>query len=106
MPDRVIFLDDGGVFAPPLGTDASLRRLRAETGECAAFDRAYHLEWLRRMCRFLELPEPPDDAGLAIARRAVDYVIPRIRDGWPPDTTVPTLADLPPILPELLKSEG
>jgi HAD superfamily hydrolase (TIGR01509 family) len=49
----------------------------------ATFVRLDRLAWLRSMCDFLRIPEPPEASCLELAEHAAAYVRPRIRAAIP-----------------------
>lgn len=61
-------------------SDDYVQRLwREANGDYAAFVRLDRLAWLRSMCAFLRMPEPPESTCLELAARAAAYVRPRVR---------------------------
>lgn len=57
-------------------------RLQAAT-DYAAFDRAYHLDWLRGMCALVGVPAPPEEECLELARRANASIPRQVRADFP-----------------------
>lgn len=61
---------------------AWLARLRAAP-DYQNFDDAYQLDWLHEMCAIVGVPSPPDDESVALARRAGQSIIRRVRAAFP-----------------------
>src|SRR5262249_24311232 len=60
----------------------------------AAFLRAAYLGWLGGMCELVGVAVPDEEECVALARRAAEYVIPRVRSAYPGAAeAIRTLAD-------------
>src|SRR5947209_7489342 len=49
----------------------------------ASFDRTYQYDWLAGMCELVGIPTLPEDEVIALARRAISFIIPRVQAAFP-----------------------
>jgi len=71
------------IIAPPLWDYEYVQALwKRSNADFAAFDRAYQLEWLWRMCDFVGIERPPEEKALELTRRAADYITRRVRSAF------------------------
>ena len=49
----------------------------------ASFDHVYQFDWLRGMCAYLGIQPPPQEECVKLARRAIDYITPRVHAAFP-----------------------
>lgn len=58
------------------------RRIQSAT-DFASFDRAYQYDWLAGMCELVAIPTSPEDEVIALACRAISFIIPRVHAAFP-----------------------
>jgi len=58
------------------------RRIQSAT-DFASFDGADKYDWLAGMCELVGIPTSPEDEVIALARRAISFIIPRVHAAFP-----------------------
>ncbi|HEY0072164.1 MAG TPA: HAD-IA family hydrolase [Chloroflexia bacterium] len=53
------------------------------TEDYESFERSYFLDWLGGMCKLLDIPMPPEEESIELARRASAWITRQVRSDFP-----------------------